>query len=77
MYSVMTFRLSFILFHNVYEMALFFFLPDETKLGHKLLERMGWEKGKGLGVNLHGNVDPIAVKKKDNVRGQCCCCHAL
>ena len=24
---------------------------DENKFGHKLMEKMGWEKGKGLGAN--------------------------
>ena len=24
---------------------------DDNKFGHKLMEKMGWEKGKGLGAN--------------------------
>lgn len=42
---------------------------DEGKYGHKMLERMGWKKGKGLGAKLHGNTDPIAVRKKTTMQG--------
>ncbi|ELT98161.1 hypothetical protein CAPTEDRAFT_179047 [Capitella teleta] len=42
---------------------------DEGKYGHKMLERMGWKKGKGLGAKLHGHVDPIAVRKKAAMTG--------
>ena len=29
---------------------------DETKFGQKLMEKMGWSKGKGLGANEDGRV---------------------
>ena len=29
---------------------------DEDKFGQKLMEKMGWSKGKGLGANLDGRV---------------------
>ena len=33
------------------------------------MEKMGWEKGKGLGANLSGNVDHISLRHKDNNKG--------
>jgi len=42
---------------------------DEGKFGKKLMEKMGWEKGKGLGANLSGNVDHISLRHKDNNKG--------
>lgn len=30
---------------------------DESKFGQKLMEKMGWEKGKGLGANENGRVE--------------------
>ena len=29
---------------------------DESKFGQKLMEKMGWSKGKGLGANEDGRV---------------------
>jgi len=42
---------------------------DENKFGHKLMEKMGWEKGKGLGANQDGIVTHVKVKQKDNQKG--------
>jgi len=42
---------------------------DEDKFGQKLMEKMGWEKGKGLGANQDGRLDHIKVKQKDNMKG--------
>lgn len=42
---------------------------DESKFGQKMLEKMGWEKGKGLGANQQGRVDIISVKTKDEKQG--------
>jgi len=42
---------------------------DESKFGQKLMEKMGWEKGNGLGANQDGRVDNIKVKHKDNQKG--------
>merc|ERR1712012_929208 len=35
----------------------------------KLMEKMGWEKGKGLGANENGRVQHISLKLKDNNKG--------
>ncbi|XP_074660052.1 uncharacterized protein LOC141912638 [Tubulanus polymorphus] len=45
---------------------------DESKLGHRLLEKMGWEKGKGLGRELTGISEPVLLRKKDNNFGVGC-----
>ena len=42
---------------------------DENKFGHKLMEKMGWEKGKGLGANQDGMVTHVKVRQKDNQKG--------
>jgi len=42
---------------------------DESKFGQKLMEKMGWEKGRGLGANQDGIVDHITLKHKDNNKG--------
>jgi len=39
---------------------------DDAKFGKKLLEKMGWEDGKGLGATNQGMTDPIMLKSKDD-----------
>ena len=39
-------------------------------IGQKLMNQMGWEKGKGLGSNLQGEKDPIKVKTNIESRGE-------
>ncbi|KAJ8008684.1 hypothetical protein DPEC_G00080970 [Dallia pectoralis] len=42
---------------------------DESKFGQKMLERMGWSKGKGLGRTEQGSTEHIRVKVKNNQLG--------
>ncbi|XP_028858720.1 PIN2/TERF1-interacting telomerase inhibitor 1 [Denticeps clupeoides] len=42
---------------------------DESKFGQKMLERMGWSKGKGLGKSEQGATEHIKVKVKNNNLG--------
>ncbi|XP_077408404.1 PIN2/TERF1-interacting telomerase inhibitor 1 isoform X1 [Vanacampus margaritifer] len=42
---------------------------DESKFGQKMLERMGWSKGKGLGRSEQGATDHVKVKVKNNNYG--------
>ncbi|KAJ8355426.1 hypothetical protein SKAU_G00182200 [Synaphobranchus kaupii] len=42
---------------------------DESKFGQKMLERMGWSKGKGLGKSEQGGTEHIKVKVKNNNLG--------
>ncbi|KAI8849190.1 hypothetical protein BC829DRAFT_392143 [Chytridium lagenaria] len=42
---------------------------DDRNLGFKLLQKMGWSVGKGLGKNLQGRVDPIPVSLKLDTTG--------
>ncbi|XP_070705296.1 PIN2/TERF1-interacting telomerase inhibitor 1 [Pempheris klunzingeri] len=42
---------------------------DDSKFGQKMLERMGWSKGKGLGKTEQGSTDHIKVKVKNNNYG--------
>jgi hypothetical protein len=39
---------------------------DDAKFGKKLMEKMGWEDGKGLGATNQGMTDPIMLKSKDD-----------
>nr|XP_038032413.1 PIN2/TERF1-interacting telomerase inhibitor 1 isoform X2 [Anas platyrhynchos] len=42
---------------------------DENKFGQKMLEKMGWSKGKGLGAQEQGNTEHIKVHVKNNTLG--------
>ncbi|XP_037541349.1 PIN2/TERF1-interacting telomerase inhibitor 1 [Nematolebias whitei] len=42
---------------------------DDSKFGQKMLERMGWSKGKGLGRSEQGSTDHIKVKVKNDNHG--------
>ncbi|XP_008396142.1 PIN2/TERF1-interacting telomerase inhibitor 1 [Poecilia reticulata] len=42
---------------------------DDSKFGQKMLEQMGWSKGKGLGRSEQGSTDHIKVKVKNNKHG--------
>lgn len=42
---------------------------DDSKFGQKMLEKMGWEKGKGLGANLEGRAEHVKVSTKSDTRG--------
>jgi RNA-binding protein 5/10 len=36
---------------------------DESNVGNKLLAKMGWQSGTGLGMEGEGRVDPVLVKQ--------------
>jgi len=42
---------------------------EEDKFGKKLMEKMGWEQGKGLGMKQDGMLDPVKLRFKDNSKG--------
>ncbi|NWI74819.1 PINX1 inhibitor, partial [Dryoscopus gambensis] len=42
---------------------------DDSRFGQKMLEKMGWSKGKGLGAQEQGNPEHIRVKVKNDVLG--------
>uniref|UniRef100_A0A0A9YRU4 PIN2/TERF1-interacting telomerase inhibitor 1 n=1 Tax=Lygus hesperus TaxID=30085 RepID=A0A0A9YRU4_LYGHE len=42
---------------------------DQNKLGQKMLEKMGWSAGKGLGAKEQGRVDALRISHKVDVRG--------
>lgn len=37
----------------------------ESDIGKKMMEKMGWIEGKGIGKNLEGTVDCIQIKKRE------------
>lgn len=42
---------------------------DTTKFGQKMLEKMGWTAGKGLGVNEQGMREHVSIKVKNDTIG--------
>eukprot|EP00088_Acartia_fossae_P045145 TRINITY_DN4837_c0_g1_i14.p1 TRINITY_DN4837_c0_g1~~TRINITY_DN4837_c0_g1_i14.p1 ORF type:complete len:399 (-),score=164.51 TRINITY_DN4837_c0_g1_i14:80-1276(-) len=42
---------------------------DTSKFGHKMLEKWGWEKGKGLGAKEDGRLEHIKVRHKQDSKG--------
>ncbi|XP_049627092.1 PIN2/TERF1-interacting telomerase inhibitor 1 [Suncus etruscus] len=42
---------------------------DESKFGQRMLEKMGWSKGKGLGAQEQGATEHIKVRVKNNQLG--------
>lgn len=44
-------------------------VSDSNRFGTKMLEKMGWSKGKGLGANLDGQLEFIKVSHKGDQKG--------
>lgn len=44
-------------------------VSDENKFGQKMLERMGWKKGRGLGLNEDGQTEHVKVTHKNDQKG--------
>lgn len=42
---------------------------NDSKFGQRMLEKMGWSKGKGLGAQEQGATDHIKVQVKNNHLG--------
>jgi hypothetical protein len=38
-------------------------------VGQKLLEKLGWREGQGLGKEKNGRAEALEVKKKEDTRG--------
>lgn len=45
------------------------YFVDEDKFGQKMLEKMGWSKGRGLGANEDGRSEHVSVEVKTDSRG--------
>jgi len=45
-------------------------LADPNKIGQKMLEKMGWTKGKGLGLNEQGDVECCRLPYKSDTTGK-------
>merc|ERR1712188_295186 len=42
---------------------------DTSRFGYKLLERMGWKEGAGLGSNMQGSTKSLKISKRRDTRG--------
>lgn len=51
---------------------------DGNKFGQRMLEKMGWTQGKGLGANENGRTHNVTAvfKARDDVRGMYGRCQA-
>lgn len=38
---------------------------DNEKIGQKMLEKMGWTNGKGLGINEQGMKEHVRINKRN------------
>ena len=45
---------------------------DQNRVSVKMMEKMGWTQGKGLGAKLDGNTGHVKMKFKDDTRGVGC-----
>ncbi len=43
---------------------------DEEKFGQKLMQKMGWQKGDGLGSHRHGMTEHVKVSARYDNRGK-------
>ena len=41
----------------------------QSKFGEKLMAKMGWKKGDGLGKNMNGIIDCVQIKRRDENEG--------
>ena len=42
---------------------------DKSKFGYKMLQKMGWSEGKGLGASEDGGLEHVKVKIKCDTTG--------
>jgi len=49
-----------------------FWANDTSRFGFKMMEKMGWSPGKGLGVNEDGETKSLPVKVKEDNKGVGC-----
>jgi len=52
---------------------MFVYTSDETKVGQKLLEKMGWRKGIALGLKEDGRKEHVKVSTKSDRKGLFIC----
>lgn len=50
-------------------MFCFFSVLETNSWGMKMLQKMGWSEGKGLGVDEAGTTEPLHIAYKSDVRG--------
>lgn len=43
---------------------------DSNKFGQKMLEKMGWQQGKGLGANENGITEHVKMSIKNDSQGK-------
>lgn len=55
----------------IFLMIYLFSNVDSNKFGQKMLEKMGWTSGKGLGVNEQGITEHVRVSFKNDTGGKC------
>lgn len=55
---------------KIHELKYLFYLPaDDSRFGTKMLEKMGWSKGRGLGANEDGSQEFVRIRFKNDAEG--------
>ena len=44
--------------------------PVKSDFGEKVMSKMGWRQGEGLGKSNPGNVDPLILRVKTDRKGK-------
>lgn len=60
----------FVLLLNYEKKSINRYFVDANKIGQKLMEKMGWSRGKGLGKNEDGIVENLKVSYKNDSKGR-------
>ncbi|KAH8280472.1 hypothetical protein KR018_007932 [Drosophila ironensis] len=54
---------------NIFLNTSFDYFADDNRFGTKMLEKMGWEKGQGLGARKDGDLEFVRVRFKNDAEG--------
>lgn len=63
-------EVTHIKYSRVYILFVIVHVPDKSKFGWRMLERMGWSEDDGLGREGLGRTDHIRVQKKRDNSGE-------
>lgn len=58
--------------HNIYHTLNIFLEDNGMQFGKKMMEKMGWSAGKGLGASEQGMQEPLRAIYKQDSKGKFC-----
>lgn len=62
-------KVNLLLRHSYWYSELTISVSDEGSFGSRMLAKMGWTKGKGLGANENGKQDFVRLRYKNDIGG--------